>query len=110
VSERPTDLYLARGLAAVPSLEKQLDAEFGDGAVQRGRAIFTEKCGRCHASKDSKTVAMPSSIALDPIESRDFLAEDPDHPGLRLDWLGNDERRRPPKSAHIGLVRCIRTI
>ena len=91
VSERPTDLYVARGLASRADLEKQLDTEFGAGAVQKGRAIFAEKCARCHASKDSKTVAIPSSVALDPIESRDFLADDPDHPGMRLDWLGNDE-------------------
>ena len=92
VSERPTDLYArTRPEQSCRRSRSSSTSSSATAPCSAAASIFAEKCARCHASKDSKAVAMPSSVALDPIESRDFLAEDPDHPGLRLDWLGNDE-------------------
>ncbi len=79
LTARPTDLWQARGLASPRDLEVQLDADFGAGAVERGRVVFAENCARCHSSQDVVT------------GSTDFSATDPDDPTLRLDWLGNDQ-------------------
>lgn len=76
LTARPTDLWVARGLASPRDLEVRLDAEFGDGAVEEGRQVFTDTCARCHSSQPG---------------SADYLATDPADPTLRLDWLGNDE-------------------
>lgn len=88
---RPSDLFVARGLESHDELVAQLDEEFGEGAVERGRSLFAENCARCHSSRSTEDVAQPSQSMLQPVASRDFRAEDPDRPGLRLDWLGNDE-------------------
>ena len=79
LTARPTDLWRARGLASPRDLEVALDAEFHEGAVERGRAVFAENCARCHSSQEVIT------------RTTDFTATDPDDPTLRLDWLGNDE-------------------
>ena len=87
---RPHELYRARGLNNRDQLVAQLNREFGANAVQRGRQIFVDNCARCHASPDDVRT-LTGSQPLDPVASRDFWAEDPDNPGLRLDWMGNDQ-------------------
>ncbi len=79
MTARPTDLADARGLESQRDLEVQLEEEFGEGAVDRGRQIFAQSCASCHSSQPG------------PYENVDFRATDPDDPTLRIDWLGNDE-------------------
>ncbi len=77
----PAELYQARGLKDSAALAKQLDQEFGKGAVEKGRAIFASKCASCHSTQSA------------PFENRDFRAAstDPKDKGMRVDWLGNDK-------------------
>lgn len=67
-----------------------LEKEFGQGAVERGRAVFAENCARCHSSGKG------------PFESTDFRAIDP-KTGLRADWLGNDQ---PTPVTEVGTEQC----
>ena len=76
---RPTS-GSARGLACPRDLEVALDAEFGDGAVERGPR---------RSSPRTAPAAIRASRA--PTSNADFTATDPADPTLRLDWLGNDE-------------------
>lgn len=78
---RPTDLHVARGLRDTRDLVEQLNGEFGPGAVERGKVVFSENCARCHSSQK------------EPFQARDFreLSSDPNEKGLRVDWLGNDK-------------------
>ena len=80
-SARPSDLYRARGLKNNRDLVEQLNSEFGSGAVDRGKVLFAKICARCHSSQAG------------PFENRDFreVSKDPNKPGMRIDWLGNDK-------------------
>jgi mono/diheme cytochrome c family protein len=81
-SARPTDLYTAQKLDSRSQLIEQLDSEFGENAVERGRQIFARDCASCHSSQDP-----PGGD----FSSVDFHALDPSDPSLRIDWLGDDE-------------------
>jgi hypothetical protein len=86
-----TDLARARDLRLRKSnpkasytfvdLERDLNKQFGDNAVVRGREVFAEKCARCHSS-------IPV-LAGGAFSSRDFRALDAH--GMRIDWLGSEE-------------------
>ncbi len=78
LAERPTDLWEARKLSSPRDLEIELDAEFGEGAVETGRRVYADNCARCHSSQPG------------PYDNVDFHATDPEDPTLRIDWLGND--------------------
>ena len=91
MTARPTNLYQARGLEDPIALENELNAEFGDDAVRKGRDIFAAQCARCHSSNTTEHVLAETTATLEPVATRDFLAMDPDNPGLRLDFMGNDE-------------------
>jgi hypothetical protein len=80
VTARPSDLYEARGYGSPRDLEIDLEQQFGEGAVDRGRAIFAANCAGCHSRQAGPFDA-----------NTDFHAVDPNDPTLRLDWLGNDE-------------------
>jgi len=67
-----------------------LEKEFGQGAVSRGRLVFAENCARCHSSQEG------------PVETRDFYAIS-DKTGIRDDWLGNDQ---PTPVSEVGTNRC----
>ncbi|MGD2063634.1 MAG: cytochrome c, partial [Nitrospirota bacterium] len=82
--KNPTATYTRDDL--IDDLEK----EFGEGAVSRGRVVFAENCARCHSSQDG------------PVETRDFYAIS-DKTGIRDDWLGNDQLT--PVS-EVGTNRC----
>ncbi|MFL6618660.1 MAG: cytochrome c, partial [Povalibacter sp.] len=76
------------------ALTADLEREFGQGAVARGRDVFATNCARCHSSiaeKDGGAFA-----------NRDFRAIDA-RTGLRADWMGNDQAT--PVSA-VGTFRC----
>jgi len=88
-SRKPTDLWQARGLEDSRDLAEQLDKEFGQGAVDRGKAVFAQSCARCHSSQP------------EPFDNRDFLAQD--ERGHRIDWLGNE--KATPVS-EVGTYRC----
>ena len=77
----PADLYEARGLKDNRELVKQLDKEFGKGAVERGRLVFAQTCASCHSSQNP------------PFVTKDFRAVStkPEDKGIRIDWLGNDQ-------------------
>jgi hypothetical protein len=85
---QPADLYQARGLASGSELDRQLDAEFGEGAVSRGRAVFAANCARCHSTQ------------AEPFEVRDFLTTSD---GRRVDGLGSD---KAIPASRVGTERC----
>lgn len=94
-----TDLHEARAHEksnpsyGYESLLADLETQFGNGAVERGRVVFAENCARCHSS-------IPESVGNE-FKNRDFrkLAAN----GLREDWLGNDQ---PTKATEVGTYRC----
>jgi hypothetical protein len=99
-----TDLHAARASvlhAKNPSasyeyddLVEDLEREFGQGAVARGRAVFAENCARCHSSiPEEKGGAFAN---------RDFRALSRES-GLREDWMGNDAST---PVAEVGTYRC----
>ena len=71
-------------------LVADLEAEFGDGAVARGRIVFAKNCARCHSSLDHSD------------ETTDFHAINSDT-GVRDDWLGDD---RAVPATEVGTYRC----
>lgn len=87
LSERPADLWKARGLSGPDELVTQLDVEFFPGAVNLGHDVFARNCAECHSSQRGVT------------ELTDFHATDPDDPTLRLDWLSNED---PVQTSRVG--------
>ncbi len=77
-------------------LVRDLEQQFGNGAVARGRTVFAENCARCH-----------SSIPEDkggPFATRDFGAIAENHPRkVRADFLGNDVAT---PATEVGTFRC----
>lgn len=71
-------------------LTRDLEREFGTGAVARGQRVFADNCARCHSS------------GKPPFEVADFRAIE-GKIGLRTDWLGNDV---PTPITEIGTYRC----
>ena len=102
-----TDLYAARDRARKARnpaaadytrahLIADLDKEFGGGAVSRGRAVFAERCARCHSSI--------SEITGGPFASRDYQAVNEAHPRKpRADFLGNDQST---PATEVGTFHC----
>ena len=94
-----TDLQVARANEtsnpsyAYESLVADLETQFGNGAVERGRLVFAESCARCHSS-------IPESVGNE-FKNRDFRKAAAN--GLREDWLGNDQ---PTKATEVGTYRC----
>lgn len=80
LTARPSDLYLARGYGSPRDLELELEQQFGEGAIDRGREIFAANCASCHSRQAGPFDA-----------NTDFHAVDPNDPTLRLDFMGNDE-------------------
>jgi hypothetical protein len=80
VTARPSDLYQARGYDDPRDLEVELEADFGEGAIARGREVFAANCARCHSSQAGPFDANTDFHKLDPADST-----------LRVDFLGNDE-------------------
>ncbi|MDN5752593.1 MAG: hypothetical protein L0H15_04825 [Nitrosospira sp.] len=74
-------------------LERDLNEQFGDNAVMRGREVFADKCARCHSS-------IPE-LAGGAFRSRDFRASGPT--GMRADWLGSDQA---VLASEVGTHRC----
>ncbi|MFP5288203.1 MAG: cytochrome c, partial [Thermoanaerobaculia bacterium] len=89
MASKPADLWQARGLEDPGDLVEILEAEYGKGAVTRGKRVFVENCARCHSSQPN------------PTENTDFLAVN--RAGHRIDWLGNDEVR---EVSEVGTYRC----
>ncbi|HEX6573029.1 MAG TPA: hypothetical protein VF055_13475 [Steroidobacteraceae bacterium] len=74
--------------------ERELNARFGAGAVERGRAVFAANCARCHSS-------IPVEQGGD-FAGRDFHVVNNDV-GLRADWMGSD---RATPVTEVGTTRC----
>jgi hypothetical protein len=89
LASKPADLWQARGLEDAGDLVEQLEAEYGQGAVTRGKRVFVENCARCHSSQPN------------PPENTDFLALNAD--GHRVNWMGNDEVL---EVSEVGTYRC----
>lgn len=81
VSQRPTDLFAARGLKSNQDLVEQLDREFGPGSVKTGQQLFADNCARCHSSQKPDASGSFRNV--------DFRATDANE--VRIDFLGNDK-------------------
>lgn len=79
-TERPTDLYRARGLKSREELAQQLDQEFGAGSVKLGQQVFADNCASCHSSQQPDANGSFRGV--------DFLATDAN--GVRVDFLSNE--------------------
>jgi hypothetical protein len=101
-----TDLYAAlanvrqagsRGVVySRADLVRDLESEFGAGAVGRGQLVFAENCARCHSS-------IPESEGGS-FKNRDFAAASETHPRkVRADFLGNDQAT---PVTEVGTFRC----
>jgi hypothetical protein len=98
-----TDLSRAREIAMRESnlratytaadLERDLNKQFGNNAVIRGREIFADRCARCHSS-------IPE-LGGGAFKSRNFRRVGT--MGMRVDWLGSDQAL--PVS-ELGTHRC----
>jgi hypothetical protein len=78
-----TDLAAAKSKTP-DEFAQELETEFGENAVERGRVVFAENCARCHSS-------IPESEG-GAFKNRDFHAVDASHPRMiRKDFLGNDQ-------------------
>ena len=71
-------------------LVSDLEREFGNDAVSRGKTVFAKTCASCHSS------------SKEPVETTDFRAID-SNTGLRANWLGNDV---PTPVSEVGTYRC----
>jgi hypothetical protein len=78
-AQRPQELYEAHGLRDRDELVSQLEQEYGEGAVERGRQTFASTCAGCHSSQPG------------PYTNVDFWEASSQDPTLRIDWLGNDK-------------------
>jgi hypothetical protein len=93
-----TDLHQARAAERGAKYEyadlvRDLDKQFGAGAVERGREVFAQSCARCHSS-------IPEAQG-GPFASRDFRKVNAQ--GMREDFLGNDAAT---KVSEVGTYRC----
>ncbi len=79
-SQRPADLYAARGLKSNQELIVQLDREFGEGSVKLGRQLFAQNCAQCHSSQKPDANGSFSLV--------DFHKTDAN--GVREDFLSSD--------------------
>lgn len=91
-----TDLFEARKKAkgadySLAQFRDDLEKEFGEGAIARGRTIFADKCASCHSSEK------PASF-----KDHDFHALS-SNTGLRQDFLGSD--KSTPVS-EVGTFHC----
>ena len=101
------DLHVARGnerraknqsapVYTRADLIDDLEKEFGQGAVRRGRDLFAQNCARCHSS-------IPET-AGGAFTNRDFHAVNESHPRkVRADFLGNDQST---PVTEVGTFRC----
>lgn len=85
-----TELFAAKGHEDVGDLIDELELEFGEGAVDRGRVLFAQNCARCHSTQK------------EPFETKDFRKVSATT-GLREDWMGNDQAT---PASEIGSFHC----
>jgi hypothetical protein len=77
-------------------LVDDLDRQFGQDSVRRGKIVFAQTCARCHSS-------IPEKVG-GPFANRDFHAANEKHPRkLRADFLGNDQAT---PATEVGTFRC----
>jgi hypothetical protein len=77
-------------------LVDDLDRQFGQDSVRRGKTVFAQTCARCHSS-------IPEKVG-GPFANRDFHAANEKHPRkLRADFLGNDQAT---PATEVGTFRC----
>jgi len=105
---RPTDLKDAVdangekvGAKLIEEAKATHDVEFAaeGGVFEAGRKVFAKNCAQCHSSLKPRLPGQPR-------DEKFFLAQDflkADEYGVRIDWLGNDERT---DAALVGSNRC----
>ncbi|MHA0111799.1 hypothetical protein ACXYUI_32655, partial [Klebsiella pneumoniae] len=69
------------------------------GVFAAGRKVFAASCARCHSSQKPLLPGQPRDSRF--FANVDFLKTDAN--GVRIDWLGNDERT---DVAIVGTNRC----
>lgn len=94
---RPSDLkdavnskYQAVGESHLADVKAKFDPLYAEsgGVFEEGRKVFAKNCATCHSSQQPKIPGQPRDEKF--FASLNFLATD--SAGVRIDWLGNDER------------------
>lgn len=107
-ARRPSDLIDARnpdlepvGARILSEVRATHDPEYAaeGGVFNAGRKVYAKACASCHSSAKPKIPGQPRDEKF--FQTVDFLAKDAK--GVRIDWLGNDERSEASK---IGTTRC----
>ena len=97
VHRRPADLKDAQnsqgnkvGEAHLAEVKAKYDPDYAaeGGVFEAGRKVFAQNCARCHSSAKPLLPGQPRNEAF--FLTQDFLKADAN--GVRIDWLGNDER------------------
>lgn len=108
IKRRPSDLKDALdqdskpiGSEILSEVKAKYDPEFSaeSGVFEAGRKVFAKNCARCHSSLSPKLPGQPRDESF--FLAQDFLKTDAQ--GVRIDWLGNDERS---DASLIGSNRC----
>ncbi len=70
-----------------------LEDEFGDGAVARGRDLFATTCASCHSSQPEAEAGQFDALDFHKVNDT----------GKRVDWMGND---KSTLVSEVGTFRC----
>lgn len=104
---RPTDLKDAIFADQPPEQRaKKLAEKLGEDKIKTGRKVYAEQCAKCHSSQKPPEGQEPADFFKDLVAEADQTGVDPftkEENGVRLDWLGNEEREPVTK---IGVFRC----
>ena len=108
LSRRPSDLKDAQevdgsavGPKIIAAVEQRYNPDYAaeGGVFAAGRQVFARNCATCHSSQKPRLPGQPRDEGF--FSKVDFLARDAN--GVRIDWLGNDERTDVSK---VGTNRC----
>ncbi len=108
IKRRPSDLKDAVdaegqsvGAKHLETVKATYDSAYSaeGGVFEAGRKVFAQNCASCHSSLKPRLPGQPRDEAF--FLAQDFLKADAN--GVRVDWLGNDERT---DASLVGSNRC----
>ena len=102
LTRRPTDLVDAKNEKGEPVGKNHLNEEKArldplyaneGGVMEAGRVVYAKNCASCHSSQKPTLPGQPADEAF--FLSLNYHKKDAN--GVRIDWLGNDERTEVTK-------------